>query len=73
MKPVYDATYWMSKQERKRLQTPKPDRENLFNRIMATFFARSEEEKIIHKKHTRTIKERRMRRMKHRDRMRNAA
>ena len=67
--------YWEEKRARKELKEGNPDRKKAIQRIkemLIGFFASKEEEEIKHNNHTRTQKERRMRRQRHANMMLNA-
>ena len=67
--------YWEEKKARKGLKEGNPDRKKAIQRIkemVIGFFASKEEEEIKHNNHTRTQKERRMRRQRHANMMLNA-
>lgn len=68
---MFNANYWKDKEERKRLEILKPPRKTIFNRIMEAFFTRSTDP--VYKNHTRSFKERTMRRQRHQVKMRNWA
>ena len=67
--------YWEEKKARKELKEGNPDRKKAIQRMkemVIGFFASKEEEEIKHNNHTRTQKERRMRRQRHANMMLNA-
>lgn len=68
---MFNTSYWKDKEERKKLKMLKPPRKTIFNRIMEAFFTRSDAP--VYNNHTRSFKERTIRRQKHQVRMRNWA
>ncbi len=73
---MYNEEYWKEKKARKELKEGNPDRKNAIQRmkemVIGFFKLDKEEEDIKHNNHTRTQKERRIRRHRHANRMLNA-
>jgi hypothetical protein len=72
---MYNEKYWEEKKAKKELKEGNPDRKKAIQRIkemLIGFFTPRGEEEAKHDNHTRTYKERRMRRVRHQSMMRNA-
>lgn len=65
---MYNEQYWKEKEQRRMIKALTIKRESIFNKLMEAWFTPSEPDK--YKNHTRSFKERLIRRQKHRDRMR---
>lgn len=66
---MYNEKYWKEKEQRRMIRALKIKRPSIFNRIMEAIYAPYNDTKK-HINHTRSFKERLIRRNKHRDRMR---